>query len=414
VRIVTRDDPAPLPPAAARGVPGGRAPSRRALIASLGALSAFGPLSMDLYLPALPSVAGDLGTTASATQLTMSASLVGLALGQLVAGPLSDRLGRRTPMLAGVGTFAIMSVLCALAPTVHALVAFRLLQGLGGAAGVVVGRAVVRDLFEPRQAAKVFSLLQMVVGVAPVVAPLVGAGLLTVTSWRGVFAALAVIGACLVALAWWRIPDSLLDERRHTGGPGRQLAETRAVLRTPGFLPYAAVTACVGVMLLTYVTQSSLVLQDGFGFSPQQFGLVFAANALGMVLASNVNVRLVDVFALRSIVTVALAVAAVGTAAVTVAGILGLPVAVVLAGLFLTLCMNGVLLANVNALALAPFARGAGMAAAVLGSAQFGAGAIVPPLVSLLGVNPVVMGGTMLAAVLVAQLLLQTVARPRA
>ena len=210
--------------------------SPRALLVLLGALSAFGPLSMDLYLPALPEVAGDLDAGQSAVQLTLSAVAVGLAVGQLVAGPLSDRFGRRGPLLMGVAAWALASLLCAASPTVWVLVAIRLLQGLGGAAGIGLARAIVRDRYEGTESARVFAVLASIGGAAPVLAPVLGGQLLKVTDWRGLFVVLAGIGVIMLAAAAWRLPETLPPGQRVTGGVRATLRNGRTLLGHRAFV----------------------------------------------------------------------------------------------------------------------------------------------------------------------------------
>src|SRR3954452_15644812 len=193
----------------------------------LGGLSAFGPLSLDMYLPGLAQLGRELDASASATQLTLTACLAGLALGQLVAGPLSDRLGRRRPLLAGVALYAGASLLCALSPSIAMLILLRFVQGAAGAAGIVIGRAVVRDLYEGDAAARLFSSLMLVGGVAPILAPVIGGQLLHVTDWRGIFVVLAALGTALFAAAFLALPESLPPERRSGDG----LAGTGRALR---------------------------------------------------------------------------------------------------------------------------------------------------------------------------------------
>ncbi|HZE04452.1 MAG TPA: MFS transporter, partial [Solirubrobacteraceae bacterium] len=185
-----------------------RRPTPRQIVI-LGALSAFGPLSLDMYIPGLPSLTRQLGATASAGQLTVTGCMLGLGLGQLVAGPVSDALGRRRPLLTGLVGYAIASVLCAVAPSITVLVIVRLLQGMAGGVGIVIARAIVRDLSEGETAARVFSLLMAITGVAPVCAPLIGGQVLLITSWRGVFVILGVIGVPLIAGAWAWLPETL-------------------------------------------------------------------------------------------------------------------------------------------------------------------------------------------------------------
>src|SRR6266705_566720 len=205
--------------------------SRRAwLVFILGALSAFGPLSIDMYLPALPSLSRDFGTGASQAQLTLSACLLGLALGQVIAGPISDALGRRRPLLVGLTAYALASLLCVVAPSVYVLVALRFIQGLAGAAGIVIARAVVRDLHSGEALARFFSLLMLVNGLAPILAPLFGGLLLRFTSWRGVFIVLAVIGALLLLAAATSLGETLPPDRRQSGGISATITTFRQLL----------------------------------------------------------------------------------------------------------------------------------------------------------------------------------------
>jgi len=204
----------------------------------LGGLTATPPLSMDMYLPALPEVTRSLHASASTVQLTLTACLAGMALGQLVVGPMSDRWGRRRPLLAGLAVYVVATVLCALAPTVEALVGFRLVQGLAGAAGIVIARAVVRDLYDGVAMARFFSTLMLISGVAPVVAPLIGAQILRGTDWRGVFVLLAAVGLLLATLVWTRLPETLPAAERHVGGVGEALRSMRRLLSDPPFTGY--------------------------------------------------------------------------------------------------------------------------------------------------------------------------------
>ncbi|WP_040794894.1 Bcr/CflA family efflux MFS transporter, partial [Nocardia higoensis] len=207
---------------------------KRSVILVLGALSAFGPLSLDLYLPALPDLSDDLGVSSVTGQLTMTACMIGLALGQLTVGPLSDRFGRRTPLLIGVAVYALASLLCALTPGAGTLIALRLVQGVAGGAGIVIARAIVRDLFETRAAARIFSLLAMVTGIAPVLAPVLGGQLMHVTSWRGLFVALSLIGCALLIAALLAIEES--HPNRSGGGLRTVVANFAVVGRDPRFL----------------------------------------------------------------------------------------------------------------------------------------------------------------------------------
>lgn len=247
---------------------------------------------MDLYLPALPALSRDLSASTSAAQLTLTACLVGLGAGQLLSGPLSDRFGRRRPLMIGVSIYAVASLLCAFAPNVSALYALRLLQGLAGATGIVIARAVVRDLYDGREAAHFFALLMLVNGSAPVLAPVIGGQLVRFTSWRGLFVVLAGVGVAL-ALATLALPETLPVQRRHAGRLRGVFAARVPVLRDARFLGYALVCGLGFAALFAYIAASPFVLQDIAGLSPQLFSLVFAANAIGIVVVGQVTGRLV-------------------------------------------------------------------------------------------------------------------------
>ena len=295
------------PPAAGRG----DRPVRRArVVLILGALSAFGPLSIDMYLPGLPSLGATLDAPAWAVQLTLTACLAGLALGQVVAGPLSDRFGRRTPLLVGVAAYAAASLLCALAPTILALVVLRFVQGIAGAAGIVIARAIVRDMHSGVAAARFFSLLMLVNGLAPILAPVIGGQVLRVTTWRGVFVLLAGIGVVLVAAAAAGLRETLAPEDRHPGGVAETIRTFGRLLGDRVFLGHALACGLAFGAMFAYISGSPFVLQDIYGASPQVFSVLFAANALGIVGASQANRALLRRFEPRAILRAALVVQA--------------------------------------------------------------------------------------------------------
>lgn len=368
------------------------------LLLLLGALSAFGPLSMDLYLPALPELAADLDATESAAQLTMTACMVGLAAGQLLWGPVSDRFGRRRPLLAGVAAWTVLALACAAAPSMAALVALRLVQGVAGGAGMAIARAVVRDRLDTDAAARAFSALILVLSVAPVVAPLLGGQLMQVTSWRGLFVALAAIGCVLLAAAVAGVPETLPPAARTTGGIRATAGQLAAVVADRRFLGFAAVVGLVGGTLFTYISMSPFVLQDGHGLSAQAFSLVFAANACGLVLAGRLNMAAVGRFGSRRMATAGLASLVLGAGGMTLVAALDGPLAALLPLLWLTVASVAVVMPNTTALALAPHGARAGAASGLLGLAQFGIGGVIGPLASLTGVTTALMAATMLAA----------------
>lgn len=262
------------------------------LVLVLGAMIAIGPLTIDMYLPALPAITAGLQTTETAVQLTLTGTLLGLALGQLLVGPLSDVIGRRVPLLAGLALHIAASVLCVFAPTIGVLGVLRVLQGLGVAAATVVATAIVRDLFSGASFARIFSRLMLVMGLAPILAPTLGSGLLRWTEWRGVFAALAVLGALLIVVAALRLPETLPVVRRRHGGVGATMRDYRRLLNDRAFVGLVLVAGLAMAALFAYVSGSSFVLQEQYGLDEQQFGLAFGAGAVGLIAATQFNVRL--------------------------------------------------------------------------------------------------------------------------
>jgi MFS transporter, DHA1 family, multidrug resistance protein len=386
--------------------------ARVRVILVLGALITLGPLTIDMYLPALPAIADDLMTTSSAVQLTLTGTLLGLGLGQLVIGPLSDAVGRRPPLIAGIAVHVVSSVLCLLAPNVAVLGVFRLLQGVGAAATMVVAMAVVRDLFSGRAAATVLSRLMLVIGVAPILAPTLGAAVLLNGSWRWVFAVLAALGVALVLVAVFLLKETLPPEHRRTGTFWPVLRTYRSLVLDREFVVLALVSALGMSALLSYVSGSSFVLQEHYGLDQQEFGLVFGAAAIALIGASQLNVVLLNRLSPARIVLHALAVATLAGALLVVlsatgtGGLLGFVVP-----LFLLLGAVGFVLPNAPALALSRHGEAAGTAAALLGATQFGLGAAIAPLVGVLGNDGPAMASTMTAAAAIGWLALAAILR---
>ncbi len=264
-----------------------RPPARTVVV--LGLLSTFGPLSLDLYLPVLPELADDLDASASAAQLSITACLVGLAVGQLVAGPLSDRLGRRRPLIVGLVGFLLASVACALAPSAAVLVVLRFVQGLAGAAGLVISRAIARDLYSGRALMIFFSRLILVAGLAPVIAPILGGQLSKIMSWRGIFGVLAGFGAVLLLAGWLGLKETLPPERRIVGGFSKTLHGYNTLLHDRFFVGCALSSGLAGASMFAYIAGSTFVLQRIYGMSPQGFSLVFGSISLALVIAAQVG-----------------------------------------------------------------------------------------------------------------------------
>ncbi|MEV7583713.1 multidrug effflux MFS transporter [Streptomyces erythrochromogenes] len=345
-------------------------------IVLLAALVALGPLSIDGYLPGLPDLAGDLRAGAAATQLTITACLAGLAVGQLIAGPLSDTYGRRRPLLAGLALYTIASALCAVAPDVRTLVGLRLLQGIGGAFGIVIANAMVRDRTSGTRTARLFSVLTLITGLAPVCAPVLGGQLLRVTAWPGIFVALAVLGAVLLAASAAGLPEtrSASASRRPLPAVFGQLLGDRV------FTGYVLANGLVFAAMFAYISGSPFVLQEIHGLSPQQYSAVFAVNAAGLIAAARISGRLVARAGARVLLLAGLLGATAGGTTVLGAVLTRAPLPVLLIGLFVLVSGVGLVMPNAAAQALADHGGHAGSAAALLGFSQFVFGAALAPL----------------------------------
>jgi DHA1 family bicyclomycin/chloramphenicol resistance-like MFS transporter len=382
-------------------------------IVVLGSLIAIAPLTIDTYLPALPSITADLQTTATAVQLTLTGTLLGLAFGQLLIGPISDTLGRRIPLISGLALHVLASLLCVVAPNIAILGTLRVLQGLGAAAAGVVANAVVRDLFSGMTAAKVFSRLMLVIGVAPILAPTLGSQVLRWTSWRGVFGMLAVLGLGLIAIAVFTLRETLPPERRLRGGLAGTIRTYGQLLRDRTFVGLILVAGLSMAALFAYVAGSSFVFQEQYGLSVQQFGLVFGAGAAGLIGASQLNVRLLGRFSPQQILSGAVILGSVAGLLLLGFAITGIGGMVsVLLSLWLVLAAGGLALPNAPAIALSRHGAAAGTAAALLGAAQFGVGAIAAPMVGALGTTATAIGIVVAVGMLSALAVLLLVVRP--
>ncbi|HJQ85965.1 MAG TPA: multidrug effflux MFS transporter [Propionibacteriaceae bacterium] len=360
-----------------------RPPARTVVV--LGMLSMFGPLSLDLYLPALPELADDLDASASAAQLSITACLVGLAVGQLVAGPLSDRLGRRRPLIVGLVGFMLASVACALAPSAAILVVLRFVQGLAGAAGLVISRAIARDLYSGRALMIFFSRLILIAGLAPVIAPILGGQLSLIMSWRGIFGVLAGFGAVLLLAGWLGLKETLPPERRIVGGFGKTLHGYNTLLHDRFFVGCALSSGLAGASMFAYISGSTFVLQRIYGMSPQGFSFVFGAISLALVIAAQVGGRLALRWPLTRVLGFGLAVNLCGAVSLLATVIIGLPLGVLIAALSVMVSAVGLIFPTANALALADYPDLAGTASSLQGLSQFVFGAVAAPLVGIAG-----------------------------
>jgi MFS transporter, DHA1 family, multidrug resistance protein len=401
VTTPTRDSTSPAPGAAATAQttagPSGRRYGQLVLV--LGALISIGPLTIDMYLPALPAMADDLGAADSAVQLTLTGMLAGLAVGQLIIGPLSDALGRRRPLIVGVTTHGLASLLCAVAPSVELLSVVRVVQGFAGAAITVVALAIVRDLFSGVAVARLMSRLMLVIGVAPILAPSLGGLILDWTSWRGIFVVLAVAAALLVLVAVFGVRETLPVERRRSARLRATLGTYRMLLRDRAFVALIFIAGLMMSAIFAYVSGSSFVLQEGYGLDEQTFGLVFGANAAGLVIFTQANPLLLRRYGPATVLSGALVLATAASSALLLTALTGFGgLAGVLVPLALIIASAGLAMPNTPALAMTRHGESAGTAAALLGSVQFGVGALIAPVLGLFGsATAAPMGAVMLA-----------------
>ncbi|KYG93766.1 multidrug effflux MFS transporter [Paenibacillus jamilae] len=358
----------------------------------LGALSAFGPLSIDMYLPSLPTLADNLHTTTSLAQLSLTACLLGLAVGQIVAGPLSDVRGRRGPLVISLILYAAASLLCVFAPNIGMLIALRFIQGLTGSAGIVISRAVARDLYSGKELTRFFSLLMLVNGVAPIAAPVLGGVILNFVSWRGVFMVLCVVGVAMLIAVVLGLPETLPTNRRSSGGLKPTLGTLGHLFADRRFMGYALSQALITGAMFAYIAGSPFVLQDIFGVSPQTYSIIFAVNGLGIVLFSQLTGRLVGRFSERQLLLSGLIIAAVAGISLLTVAFTGGQLFAVLVPLFFIVSCVGIVSTTTTSLAMQSQQRSAGSASAMLGLLPLLLGSIASPLVGLgSGTTPVPM-----------------------
>jgi len=345
----------------------------------LGALTAFAPMSIDMYLPALPTLARLFQAQAVEVQLTLAMFFVGFALGQAFYGPLADRFGRKPPLYAALMLFTAASIGCALAPTIHALAGWRFAQALGACAGIVIARTIVRDLFEPHDAVRAYAALMLVMGVAPILAPLFGGYILVHFGWPAIFWVLAGFGVICLALAVFRLPETHRGEAPHPFELGHILAGHGRLLRHRRYLGYALTGGFSSAGMFAYIAGSPFVLIDLYRIPPHHYGWIFGSNAFGLILASQLNGRILHhrfggdavlyganlVQTLAGIILLAAVITGIG-------GLVG-----ILVPLFFYIACIGFVMPNATALAMAPHGRNAGAASSLLGTLQFGLAAVV-------------------------------------
>lgn len=353
------------------------------IILTLGMLSAIGPLSIDMYLPAFDTISADFNTSIEKVQLSLTSFFIGIALGQLIYGPLLDKFGRKKPIMFGIGLYVLMSILCAYTTDVNHLIVYRFLQALGSCSGMVAGRAMVRDLFEPRESAKVFSMLMLVIGVSPIVAPSVGAFVLTNFDWHIIFILLAIVAVLILLSVIFLLPESYAGDRSMSMKPRIVFGNFATVFTEPTFVLYALVGSFASSGLYAYLAGSSFVLQNIYQLNEQQYGLAFATVAGSVVLATQFNRLLLNKWSSEVISKQASRIhASVGTLLVALTLLGWIDLYSLLGLICLFMAAQGFIFPNTSAMALAPFGKLAGSASAMLGCVQMGLGAISSALVS--------------------------------
>lgn len=360
--------------------------ARAHFLVVVGALSAFGPMSLDLYLPAFPQIASTMGVDTGSVQLTFSAALLGLSLGQLNYGPLADRYGRKRPLLAGLILFVLASIACAFAPSLPVLVALRFLQAIGGCSGIVIARAIIRDCYNGADLARALSAVATVSILAPILAPSLGAFVLSVGSWPWVFVVLAAFGAaCFVGVL--TIPETLKDEHRTNHGFVDAMRAYAAILRNPLFLAAVLVSGSGSMMLFSYISSSPAVFIGVYGLSETQFALLFGANSVFLAIGAQVNMRLVKRVPIPTLLPRTMILQLVGAVGVLIATVLELPLGFVWAPLAIAMLAQSSTMSNGIAEALKPFPRNAGSAAALAGVIGMGMASLMTTVLSLVELN---------------------------
>lgn len=379
----------------------------------LGALVALGPFTIDLYLPAFPSVAAELVASDSAIQLTLTATTVGFALGQLIVGPFSDAVGRRRPLIAATAVHVLASIGVVMAPTIEWVMAGRVLQGIGAAGGAVVAMAMVRDLFAGQSLVRMLSRLVLVMGFAPVLAPVIGSQLLRFVDWRGIFVVLAFYGLAMTIVAAVMLVETHPIERRGKFSSAQIARRYRRLLLNPAFVGVALVGAATFTSLFAYLSASSFILQGLYEMSAQEFGLVFGVNSVGLIAATQISARLMRRFPPQYVTAAGLAIMTAGAATLLLLTRFDTGLSGVLIPLFFTIAATGLVMPTVQVMALADHASEAGTAASLIGAANMGIAGSLSPLVGVFGNTVTAMASMMLVALVVANLVLWLVVRPR-
>lgn len=377
-------------------------PNRLGYAITLGLMAALGPLCIDLYLPALPELARDLNTPTATAQLSLTAGLLGLGLGQLIFGPMSDKYGRLRPLLLSLILLLIASVGCAMAQNINQLLVARLFEGLSGAGGAVLSRAIARDMYSGHELTKFFAMLMLVNGLAPIAAPVMGGALMAVMDWRGLFMVLGGIAVLLFVLARVKLQESLPPVRRSQGSILSAWAALGQVVTYRPFMGFCLTQGFMMSGMFAYIGASPFVLQEVYGLSPQAFSFCFAANGLGLIIASQTSARLSPLWGEYRVLKGALTMAFLSSATLLTTGLSGAPLPVVLVALFFSVASNGAVGVVAASLAMQSQGHRAGSASAVLGVTMFTLGGIAVPVTGIGGTSVLTMTATIFGCYMLA------------
>ncbi len=375
------------------------------LILALGLMVAFGPLSHDMYLPAFPAIERELHASASLVQLSLTACMIGIALGQLIVGPISDQTGRRRPLIIGLAVYVVSSLLCAWAPSIIVFIAMRFIQGLSGAAGIVISRAISRDMFTGPALTKFSATLTAVFGVAPILGPIIGGQLIRFMSWQSIFYVLAGIAIVLLVYVLFGLKESLPEERRTTGGFAQTRRAFGGLFRDRFFLGLAFTQGFTSACMFAYISGSSFVLQNLHGISPQVYSLIFGINALGQIILAQVSGRMAGRVPERRMIGIGVGTSVFGATLVLVSVLTDAGLWLLLSGIFLSVASVGMVNTNSFSLAMTRYGHAAGTASALIGVLSFMIGGLLAPMVGLGGAEAdlpmgLVMAGTSWVAVM--------------
>lgn len=367
------------------------------IVLILGTLAAFGPLSIDMYLPAFPLLAAEFHTSASIVQLSLTLFLLGACLGQLIIGPLSDAMGRRRLLLFGLALYFVTSIVIVFTESVGMFIFLRFIQGLAGAAGMVISRAVVRDLYSGSEMTKFFSLLALVNGMAPILAPILGALIMRWYPWQAIFLALAIIGIIAFLLVLLYLPETFPKQERSTGGFNQTISTFGQLLKDRQFMGYVLSNGFIFAAMFSYISGSSFVVQHVYGASVEVFSFIFAANGIGIMIASQLTGKLAGRIKEKTLLLSGILISVFGATSLLLLILLKVKLAFILPSLFLTVSSVGIVSTTSNSLALQNNRKVAGSASALLGVLNFVVGAIAAPLVGIAGEHTAVPMGTVMA-----------------